>query len=207
MIIKAKHHFIIDPFFQSYAQYIVKRHFEKVQIYSHVDVEDYPVLLIANHISWWDGFWLMLLNLKVLHKKFHFMMLKEQLRKHWYFNYAGGFSVSKNSRSILESLDYAAALLKSKDNMVIVFPQGKINSMHNQHFTFEKGMERIVAENHGKLKVIMVANMVDYFSNAKPSLSIYAKEMENFSMGIETMQKMYQNFYNGCIQRQKSKVE
>ncbi|MBN2639697.1 MAG: lysophospholipid acyltransferase family protein [Bacteroidales bacterium] len=204
---KAKHHFIIYPFFKRYALHIVKRHFGRVQIHATLESEDYPVLLIANHISWWDGFWLMVLNLKVLHKKFHFMMLEEQLRKHWYFNYAGGFSVSKNSRSIVESLDYASGLLKNKDNLVIVFPQGRINSLYNQHFSFEKGIERIVSKNHGKLKVIMVANLVDYFSSAKPLLSIYAKEMNDITGGIESLQKSYQNFYNDCIQQQKAKGE
>ena len=61
-----------------------------------------PVLLISNHISWWDGFWAMYINLKVLKRKFHFMMLEEQLRKYWFFNYTGGFSVNKKSKVFLK---------------------------------------------------------------------------------------------------------
>ena len=71
-----------------------------------------PVLAIANHISWWDGFCLMHLNLKVLNRKFNFMMLEVQLKKHWYFQYSRAYSVKKKSQSVISSIAYTAELLQ-----------------------------------------------------------------------------------------------
>ncbi len=71
-------------------------------------------------------------------------MLEEQLRKHMYLNKAGGFSVRKGSRSIVESLGYTAELLNDKNNLVLMFPQGRIESMHKQDFVFEKGIEYVL---------------------------------------------------------------
>ena len=102
MILKAKHNFIIYLFFKQYAEWIMKRHFGVIQILGDFQEKKLPVLLISNHISWWDGFWSMYLNVKVLKRKFHFMMLEEQLRKFWFFNYSGGFSVNKKSKTIIE---------------------------------------------------------------------------------------------------------
>ena len=72
------------------------------------------------------------------------MMLEEQLRRHWYFNYTGGYSVKKHSRSALESIDYTAELLTDPGNVVLLFPQGEINSLYKDTFVFEKGIERML---------------------------------------------------------------
>jgi len=92
-MIKAKHHIIINTIFNWLTSFLLKRNFNSLQINSDFADNGNPILIIANHISWWDGFWILYLNKKVIHRKFHFMMLEEYLKKHWYFQYIGGFSV------------------------------------------------------------------------------------------------------------------
>jgi hypothetical protein len=68
--------------------------------------------LLANHFSWWDGFLMYYINQQVLKKRFHVMVIEETVQKVSFFKYVGAFSVSKNSRDMLASLDYAAELIE-----------------------------------------------------------------------------------------------
>lgn len=201
-MLKAKHNFVIHPFFKWYAGSIIKRHFGIVRIVGEIQKKNLPVLLISNHISWWDGFWAMYINLKVLHRKFHFMMLEEQLLKFRFFNYTGGFSVNKKSRSIIETLNYTTELLSDKENMVLVFPQGEIQSQHNQSFHFEKGLERIIKDKRDKIQIVFLANLVDYFSNRKPGIYFHLQEHNNIVNDMADLQQQYNLFYVQSVERQ-----
>ncbi len=207
MIIKARHHWIVYPFFKFYAVFKIRRHFNKVIILGDFQQKNLPLLLISNHVSWWDGFWVMYINLKLFHKRFHFMMLEDQLRKFSFFINTGGYSVKKKSRSVIESINYTIELLSDSKNLVMLFPQGRITSIYDQSFQFEKGLERILKEVNDKVQIIFLANLIDYFSNQKPSLFIYLKEYNNMNTDIEKIQKEYNMFYSGCVAENIKKAE
>ena len=200
MILKAKHNFLIYPFFKHYAGWIMTKHFGVIQVTGQFQDQKMPLLVISNHISWWDGFWSMYLNVKIFKRKFHFMMLEDQLRKFWFFNYSGGFSVNKKSKSILESLNYTSELLTDSDNMVLIFPQGEISTMHQQHINFENGVNRLLKDKE-KYQLIFQVNLVDYFSAKKPGIYIY---IENFNNAIveRSVQESYNVFYRQCVENQ-----
>jgi len=164
------------------------------------------VLVIANHISWWDGFWIQYLNLKILSRKLHFMMLEEQLKKHWYFNYTGGFSIKKKSRSIVESINYSIQLLKQPENMLLMFPQGQIHSLYANKITFEKGIERIVNNLTHDTQILFVANLIDYLSDKNPNLFIYFKTFLAKDFYQSTITSEYNKFYEQVLNNQKTKI-
>ena len=199
MIIKARHHLFIYPFFKLYAVYKIRRHFHEVIISGEVREKGLPVLLISNHISWWDGFWAMYLNLKLLHRKFYFMMLEDQLNKYSFFINTGGYSVKKGSRSVIESIDYTVNILSDKRNVVLLFPQGRICSVYEQHLKFERGVERIMKEVQGRIQVIFIANLVEYFSQEKPSLYINIMEYDMTDYSFGAIEKEYNVFYSSSV--------
>jgi 1-acyl-sn-glycerol-3-phosphate acyltransferase len=201
MILEAKHHIIVYSFFKWYSAWIIKRNFSSIHLDGEFHDRKKAVLLISNHISWWDGFWTLYLCMKVLHRKFHFMMLEEQLRKRWLFTYTGGFSVSRNKKSIIESINYTSFLLNNPKNMVLMFPQGKINSMHKHSFQFQKGIERIVKGKDNLIQVLFSANLIDYHSEKKPALYSYIREYSG-EYKLENLQKGYNDFYSECIECQ-----
>jgi len=202
MILKAKHNFLIYPFFKRYSVWIMKKHFGVIQVLGQFQDKKLPVLLISNHISWWDGFWSMYLNVKVFKRKFHFMMLEDQLRRFWFFNYTGGFSVNKKSKTVLESLDYTSELLSGSNNLVLIFPQGEITSMHQHLINFENGMVRVLKDKEN-FQVVFQVNMVDYFSSSKPGIYIYIENYDNTASG-RSVQDSYQDFYLQCVEKQNS---
>src|SRR4030042_3728021 len=118
MILKAHHHPIVYPFFKWLTLWKVSRKFRKVNISGNFHNKDLPLLLIANHVSWWDGFWVSYLNLKLFRRKFHFMMDEEQLAMYPFFKKTGGYSIKKGNRSILESIQYTVELLKDTGHVV-----------------------------------------------------------------------------------------
>ena len=192
---------------QLYTLVKIRNNFNKVDISGEFKEKGLPVLLILNHVSWWDGFWAMYLNLKLFKRRFHFMMLEYQLKKYWLFQKSGGFSVKKKSRSILESLNYSAEILSDSRNLLLLFPQGQLSSMHASSFEFEKGVERILKKVTGNIQIILGVCLTDYFSEAKPGLYIYLKEYEGKEYDVENIQKDYNQFYAGCIVENLSKKD
>lgn len=199
MILKATHHFIIYPFFKLYSLWKIKRNFHNVHIKGEFREKELPVLIISNHLSWWDGFWVMYLNIKLLHRKFYFMMLEEQLKKYMFFNKSGGYSIKKGSRSIVETLEYTVQLLTDKGNMVLLFPQGEIQSLYTRYIRFESGIGHIMKKVKNEIQIILLVSLVDYFSSPKPGLYLYVKEYTGSDFQTENLEKEYNHFYNYCI--------
>ena len=179
----------------------MKKSFNTVIIRGNVEKTDLPVLLVCNHTSWWDGIWALHVNQQIFHRKYHFMMLEEQLQKNWFFKYTGGFSISKKTRSVIETLNYTAGLLQNKNNLVLMFPQGKIFSMHKRDFVFEKGIEKILTKINGKVQVVFLANIVDYFADVKPNVTMNIADYKG-SYNISDLEKSYNLFYGSCIENQ-----
>jgi putative phospholipid/glycerol acyltransferase len=205
-MLTANHHRFIYPFFQYYTEYQLKRRFHSVQIIGDFEDRGLPVLLIANHIGWWDGFWAMHLMLKVLHRKFYFMMQEDQLLKYRFFNQTGAFSVRKSSRETLQSLSYASSLLEDSSNMVLIYPQGQLHSLYNSDFHFQRGLGRLIEGREGKLHLILSANMIDYGENPRPSLSTYIKEYQG-AMKLEVLEEGYNVFYRSCLSQQINRMQ
>ena len=202
MIMEARHHWIVYPFFKWYAVWKVKRNFKPVSIVGNVADAGMPVLVISNHVSWWDGFWLQYLNQAIFNRRLHFMMLEEQLRKFWFFNLSGGYSVRKSSRSLIDSLDYTVKLLGNRQNLVFIFPQGEIVSIYKSHVDFEKGISYILKKLENSVQIIFVVNLAEYFSNEVPSLNIYVEEVWFDQPDKLEIEARYNQFYQECIEKQ-----
>ncbi|MBN2166155.1 MAG: lysophospholipid acyltransferase family protein [Marinilabiliaceae bacterium] len=205
-MIKAMHHIFIYPLFQWISRLLVKLNFNSINIEGEFNDNGNAVLVVANHISWWDGFWIMVLNLKLIRRRFHFMMLYEQLKKHWYFQYSGGYSIKKKSRNVVYSINYTIGLLSHKQNMVVMFPQGKIYSIYNPNINFEKGIERIVRNIESETQVLFVANLIDYFSDSKPNLYIYLKSHLASDFTNVSVNDEYCKFYSNALTYQENKT-
>jgi 1-acyl-sn-glycerol-3-phosphate acyltransferase len=160
-----------------------------------------PVLLIANHFSWWDGFIGHYLSFKYFRKKFHVMMLREQLIDRMFLNKAGAFSVEKSTRSVVESLHYSAEILSRENNLLMMFPQGKIESQYHRDFLFEKGVEKILERCDPLPEVVFNVNLVDYFSNPAPTLFIRTKSYRAV-LSAKELQDAFNRFHSECLSKQ-----
>lgn len=161
---------LIKKLFAPYLAYRLRKAFK---ILKHDEVEvlpDHSVLLLCNHFSWWDGFFAGHLTQTYLNRDFFIMMQEDHLQKRMFFNRVGGFSINRKSKEVVESLQYAAKLLDNPDNLVIVFPQGVLESNHINEINIERGIDYIVKKIKGDCQIIYYSAFVEYFESLKPSV-------------------------------------
>jgi 1-acyl-sn-glycerol-3-phosphate acyltransferase len=201
-VIKARHITFFVRFFSLYSARGLKNYFGNVNFECSADTSGRPVLMIGNHFSWWDGFIAYRLNDLFIHKKFHVMMLEEQLATRLFLNKAGAFSIKRGSRSVIESLSYASSLLYEPENIVVVYPQGTITSLHRRPVKFEKGTERIIDGASKKLMILFYVALPDWFSEKKPGLTVRVTEYTLTDRSASALEEAYNKFLNECISKQ-----
>jgi 1-acyl-sn-glycerol-3-phosphate acyltransferase len=187
----------------AYVYWLTVRKFKEIN-FNTIEVDkDKSVLLIANHFSAWDTVVLFWINRKLLKKKFHVMMLETTAIKEPFLKYAGGFSINKTSKDMIHSLDFAAKLLNDPDNLVLIFPQGKIYSNMVSDVVFEKGVMQILKKATAKFQLIFAATFIENFDNFKPvaNTSLKTGIDSNFNTILD-LQDAYQQHYTQSRQQQ-----
>jgi 1-acyl-sn-glycerol-3-phosphate acyltransferase len=158
-----------------YIIFILKSDFREVKITGDIKPDGRSILLIPNHFSWWDGFFAWYLNKNLFKKQYHVMMLEHELAKRMFFTRVGAFSVNLNSKSVIESINFCSQVLNNPNNLLLMFPQGKLGSQHLNSVKFRKGIERILKQTPNT-RVIFAVCLIDYFAHRRPSLTIALKE-------------------------------
>lgn len=203
-MIRPRKNSVIHWFFHHYILRIVMRNFHEVILTPVNIVPDKAVLLLANHFSWWDGFLMYYLNNKLLRKKFHVMILEDTAREVSFFKYMGAFSVNKGSKDMIASLDYAAGLLNDPQNIVLIFPQGKLYSNFTDKVIFQKGLMRIINGAQDNFQILFATTFIEHFKHKKPRAHVYLKTLaHNLSFkNIDELAAAYQQHYNLAKQQQ-----
>ena len=187
-------------FYSSWFRVLQKLFFRQIRV---IALGEFPagksVLLLQNHFSYYDGYWSMFLCHTLFRRRFHVMMLEEQMQKRMFLARCGVFSVRKNSRDLIESLHYAKTLLQNPANVVTIYPSGGIISQHRQNFSFEGGFARLAGGDHVHIAFAVV--LTDYFSAARPEISIYVDNYKG-EKTAKAIENAYHTFYQSCIKKQ-----
>ncbi len=177
--------------------------FSKINILNPPQINhDVATLALMNHFSFTDGPMLHMICRKVFKKEFRCMSLESQFKSFPILRYAGCFSVNKNSKTVVESLNHAASLLSNPKHMLAIFPQGGVYSQHLDLIHFEKGLERISKKNKSKIQVIFVVALVDFLSDFKPKANVYFMDYLGENEPVK-MEEAYNAFYKSCRQAQR----
>ncbi|MEO6630170.1 MAG: 1-acyl-sn-glycerol-3-phosphate acyltransferase, partial [Mucilaginibacter sp.] len=153
-----------------------------------------------NHFSFWDGLIMHCINDRLFKKHFYVMINEATAYKINYLRYGGAFSINKNSRKMLESLDYAARLLNEPGNLVLLFPQGKLFSNFVDDVKFEKGILRIVKQAAGKYQLVFAATFIQFYKHRKQSINVYLKPEKDSYAGksLAELKEAYQQHYDAA---------
>src|SRR5213592_3367801 len=114
-----------------YNRNLLKRRFSSFRVQNlralnEVD-KNVPLIIYANHSSWWDG--LILFELLKSDDFDSFVLMEErQLKQYKFFRRLGAFSiVRENTKSAIKRLNYAVEILTNgKGKTLLIFPQGEI---------------------------------------------------------------------------------
>jgi len=103
-----------------------------------------PLLLAANHASWWDGFVLREVQ-RILRPEapLYTLMSASELRRHPYFRRMGVLGIEAGSPgSVAGALRFLAEKLRERpDSVVAYFPQGRIWPSFRRPLGFQRGIE------------------------------------------------------------------
>ena len=198
-----KRNFFATKFWNWYIHHIIHNDFQGIEVKSTFQPQEKEsVLLIANHFSWWDGFFIYQLNQSLWKKQFNVMMLEDQLQKHQFLRYAGAFSIDRsNMRKAISSINYAAKLLQNPQSLVLMFPQGQIESQFVQSPTFKGGVLRIAKKVTNPFQIVFCVNKVDYLSERKPKVYSYIRKYEG-DLSMDKLEQAYFDFYEQCNHKQ-----
>ncbi|MGI8466890.1 MAG: lysophospholipid acyltransferase family protein [Pyrinomonadaceae bacterium] len=175
-----------EKIFRVYNRRLFKRKFDSFRVCGLENLRQKnpktPLIIYANHSSWWDG--LAAFEISRAAQLDAFVMMEEkQLRKLFLFRKLGAFSVvRKNPREAIKSVNYAAGLLKENSRRTLwIFPQGEILPNDSRPLNFFHGLSRVV-EKTEKCAVVSAAMRYEFFGNFKPEILVKINLPEQFSV-------------------------
>lgn len=175
-MIKAEHKKWADIFFNFYLKRLFKKSFHDFRI-----INDLPLINISqgllvtpNHFSWWDGFFIYWLNKNMLNKKLFVMMLEEQLKRYWFFQKLGCYSIDLNdNKKLITSLKYTMELIPNSDNMVTIYPQGEIQFYEQRPVNLRTGIDFLAKKSTVDFQILPIAFKIHFINERLPI--IYAR--------------------------------
>lgn len=202
---KPRQNKFVYAFFAWYINRIIHSDFKSFN-FNKVEFDpDKAILLLSNHFSWWDGFLMFQLNRLYFKKKFHIIITEDNYKKVWFLKYLGSFSVNKNSKSVVQTLDFAGKLLHDPQNLLLIFPQGKLFSNHTNSVNFQRGLMSIIAASNNQFQFILSAAFADYFEERKPTITCYLQNLNpDIEMNLKSIQEAYNRHYESSRNQQTS---
>ncbi|HET8829407.1 MAG TPA: glycerol acyltransferase, partial [Pelobium sp.] len=169
---------------------------------------DTSYLLLCNHFSFWDGFLATYLVRNSIHKAqgikgLNFMSVKKQMQMNPWLKYTGSFSVEPGKISSGESVAYAAELLSKPGNVLVLYPQGNLESSHVRQIDLQDGINAIIPQIKGNCQIIWSSNLPEYFESLKTSVYFHMLDCgTNQDFDFDELNKKINDFHKEAIQKQ-----
>jgi 1-acyl-sn-glycerol-3-phosphate acyltransferase len=170
-MLTARHDPWAQALFTPYITWLFRRHFHALRLLGEPPRPDpgLPLLIVPNHSTWWDGFFLYILNLRLLGRRLHLMMLEEQLARFRFFRRIGAFGIRPGSPgAVAAALDYSVSVLTDPANALCLFPQGEMRHPATRPLGFRRGLERILKRHGGPVGLLPLAIRCDFYEDQRP---------------------------------------
>ena len=195
-MIRAQHRLWADIIFQPYLTWLFRRNFHEIRLFGTPPEvsKDLPLLLLPNHSTWWDGFFVYLLNKRIFRRTVYLMMLETQLTKYKFFAKIGAYSIEpEHRRDVIESLKYTVELLSRKLSLVAIFPQGELLPWHTRPLGYKRGVEWILQKYKNPVTVLPLAIRTEFIGEKRPSVFFLFGDVHLFDgetfQGIDWLEK------------------
>ncbi len=175
-MIKAQHIPWAEKIFEMYINRLIRKHFYTLHLIGNLPslVENKPVLLLPNHRTWWDGFFIYTFIHHFYKRPLYIMMLEEELKKYKFFAKLGAYSIQPGQpKSVLKSLQYSISLLKNKQHpapFVCIFPEGELFSWGKRQPNFKKGIEWIIRKSDEPIIILILSIYTTFVDQQLPQV-------------------------------------
>jgi len=183
--------------------------FNKLKIHDAEVLKGHSYVYMCNHFGFWDGFFACYFCLKSIYKQepnlkgFYMMSLEAQMKKNMWLRRIGCFSIAPGTKSVGESLDYAAEILNEPGHLFVLFPQGDLESCHVDYINVKPGIAEILKRVKGNCQLIWSSNMIEYFESLKPSVTFHGLNCgTNHDFNLEKLTKDINEHHKASIKKQ-----
>lgn len=170
MIRDAKHP-VLTPLIGRYITWKLKRAFRGLWLKGALPDSDAPLILYANHSSFWDGF---ITHAVAQHfRRDGYAVMEEQnLARYRFLSRLGAVSIRRHDKSsALETLRYLKTLLQRPRAAVVLFPQGQ-QQPDGLALKFERGIEVLARMTNAQC--VPLAYRYAFFEHEYPDVLIAA---------------------------------
>lgn len=152
-----------------------------------------PVLMLCNHMSWWDGIWMLLWNERSFHKDFNVLMLQEELRKRPFLKALGAVGLPKD-RTFVAAVAQLKAICLKPNALLLIFPEGQIRAAQAEGIIFSMGILRRLPLQ--QLQLAFAYNAVEYGNTFRPMVFQFVEPTD--ALDLEAVEAAYNAFVGRC---------
>ncbi len=189
---------LFEKIFYFYNSNLIKRRFHSFSVKGLENFENrqtsLPLIIYANHSSWWDGLAAFQISQKA--KLDSFVMMEEKtLKRFFLFRKLGAFSIVRNQpRSAFESINYAVDLLTDSEKTIWIFPQGEILPNDFRPINFYSGISTIIRK-LGICQTICLSFRYEFLNNFKPEIFANINIKESIVFNKFENKKILTNYF------------
>lgn len=147
-----------------------------------------PVILVPNHISWWDGFFCFEVQSRLRPGSgIYSLMLESELKKFPILRKIGCFGLEPGNpvsvrRAFIQFRDLVAA---NPYRTITFFPQGEISPIRQRPLAFRRGIETL-AKIIGRVQYVPIGLHIEPMTSEKPTAFIYAGQpIDSFTAEVD----------------------
>jgi 1-acyl-sn-glycerol-3-phosphate acyltransferase len=177
----------LERSFHVYNRRFLRAHFNRIHLDGDLDALQgngkTPLLLCANHSSWWD----LLLGLALIERlpqwDCYAPMDEAQLRRYPFFSRLGIIGVDRGSlRGAREFVRYSRTLLEGRPRALCITPQGEFACNSARPIQFQPGVGFVARE----LSAFFVSTVVldyEFWTEKRPEAFISVRPLERITVG------------------------
>ena len=172
-MIRDAHHPVWTPLVHRYVLWKLGRAFRGLWALGTLPATDEPLLMYANHTSFWDGFVVHALT-RAAGRQGYAVMEEQNLDRYRFLTRIGALSIRRGDRaSALETLRHCSTVLARPRASLLLFPQGRLERACAP-LRFERGLE--VLARMSKARAVPVALRYAFFEHEYPDVLVAAGE-------------------------------
>ena len=208
-MIKTKHSQAAHLIFKTYLKRLFRKHFHSLRLLCEIPeiADNHSVLVLANHSTWWDGFFFYLFNHYTFRRTPYVMMLESQLLENYFFRRVGAYSINpERALENLISLKYTVTLCHSPAHPVIcIFPQGELLPWDADGLAYKRGIEILLKKINKPVHLCQTGFRCEFTEHQFPDVFIDLKTELLAPQRMPSLKKL-ENNHKDLLKKMQSKI-